>query len=53
MCRNSTVYDLGGMVKCEELSVLEEQMRAFDPDENDIYKFLGVEQAEIIKVKKC
>ena len=27
-------------------------MRALDPDENDTYKFLGVEQAEGIKVKE-
>ena len=27
-------------------------MRALDPDENDTYKFLGVEQAEGIKAKE-
>ena len=40
------------MVKGEGLNILEERMRALDPDENDTYKFLGVEQAEGIKVKE-
>ena len=40
------------MVKGEGLNVLEERMRALDPDENETYKFLGVEQAEGIKVKE-
>ena len=40
------------MVKGEGLNVLEDKMRALDPDENDIYILLGVEQAEGIKVKE-
>ena len=40
------------MVKGEGLNVLDEKMRALDPDENDTHKFLGIEQAEGIKVKE-
>ena len=32
--------------------VLDERMRALDPDENDVYTFLGVEQAEGVKIKE-
>ena len=35
----------------EGLPVLEERMKTMDPDENEIYKFLGVEQADGIKTK--
>ena len=27
-------------------------MKAMDPDENEIYKFLGIEQADGIKMKR-
>ena len=40
------------MVKGEGLEVLEERMKATDPDENDICTFLGIEQADGIKTKK-
>ena len=40
------------MVKGEGLEVLEERVIAMDPDVNDIYKFLGIEQADGIKTKK-
>ena len=39
------------MVKEEELPVLNERMETMDPDENEIYKFLGIEQADGIKTK--
>ena len=31
------------MVKGEGLQVLHERMKTVDPDQNDVYKFLGVE----------
>ena len=40
------------MVKGEGLEVLEKRMKAIDPDENEIYRFLGIEQANGIKTKK-
>ena len=46
------VFERGKMVKGEGLEVLEERMNAMDPDENDVYKFLGIEQADGIKTKK-
>ena len=46
------VFEHGRMVKGDGLNILEERMRALDSDENDTYKFLGVEQAEGIKVKE-
>ena len=38
------------MVKGEGLQVLEER-REMDPDENEIYKFLGIEQVDGIRTK--
>ena len=40
------------MVKGEGLQVLHERMKTVDPDQNEIYKFLGVEQADGIKTKE-
>ena len=40
------------MVKGEGLEVLQERMRALDPDKNDLHKFLGCEQAEKIDKNK-
>ena len=37
------VFERGKMVKGEELPVLNERMETMDPDENEIYKFLGFE----------
>ena len=37
------IFERGRMVKGEGLEVLEERMNTMDPDENDIYKFLGIE----------
>ena len=35
-------FERGKMVRGEGLEVLEERMNAIDPDENEIYKFLGM-----------
>jgi hypothetical protein len=42
------VFTRGKMVKGEGLEVLEERMKALDPESNESYKFLGCEQAEKI-----
>ena len=39
------------LLKEKGLQVLNERINTKDPDENDIYKFLGVEQADGIKTK--
>ena len=39
------------MVREEDLQVLEERMKTMDPDENEIYTFLGIEQADGIRMK--
>ena len=46
------VFDRGKMVRGEGLEVLKERMKTMDSDENEIYKFLGIEQADGIKTKK-
>ena len=46
------VFERGKMVKGEGLQVLNERMRTIDPDKNEIYKFLGVKQADGIKKKE-
>ena len=43
------VFEHGNMTKGERLQVLEEKMKTLDPNENEIYKFLGAEQADGIK----
>ena len=40
------------MVKGKGLEVLEERIRVIDSDKNEIFKFLGIEQADGIKIKK-
>ena len=40
------------MIKREELAVLEQKMNASDPNKNEIYKFLGCEQANKADVKR-
>ena len=40
------------MVKGEGLPVMEEKMKALDPERSDVYKFLGCEQSNDIDVKK-
>ena len=46
------VFETGKMVKGEGLQVLNERMNTIGPDENEIYKFLRVEQAGGIKKKE-
>ena len=45
------IYQNGKMVRGEGLQVLEERMKMMNPDENEIYKFLGIKQADGIKTK--
>ena len=45
------IFKNGKMVKGEGLQVLEERIKTMDPDENEIYKFLGIEQADGIRTK--
>ena len=45
------IYQNRKMVRGEGLQVLEERMKMMNPDENEIYKFLGIEQADGIKTK--
>ena len=45
------IYQNGKMVRGEGLQVLEERMKTMNPDENEIYKFLGIEQVDGIKMK--
>ena len=45
------MFERGKMVRGEGLPMLEERMKTMDPDENEIYKFLGIEQADGIKTK--
>ena len=46
------VFKKGKMIKGEGLTVLEEKMKALDPNKNEIYTFLGCEQANKIDVKR-
>ena len=39
------------MVRGEGLQVLKERMRTMDPDKNESYKFLGIEQTDGIQTK--
>ena len=39
------------MVRVEGLPVLEKQIETMNPDENEIYKFLGLEQADGMKTR--
>ena len=45
------IYQNGKMVRGEGLQVIEDRMKMMNPDENEIYKFLGIEQADGIKMK--
>ena len=45
------IFEHGKMVRGEGLQVLQERMKPLDPDENEIYKFLGIEQADGIRTK--
>ena len=46
------IFERGKMVKGEGLQELNERMKTIDPDKNEIYKFLGVKQADGIKKKE-
>ena len=46
------VFERGKMVKGKGLEILEERIKVIGPDENEICKFLGIEQADEIKTKK-
>ena len=46
------VFECDKMVRGEGLQVLKERMKTIDPDENEIYKFLAIEQVDGIKTKK-
>ena len=46
------VFERGKMINGEGLQVLHDRMKTVDPDQNEIYKFLGVEQADGIKAKE-
>ena len=45
------IYQNGKMVRGEGLQVLKERMKTMNPDENEVYKFLGIEQADGINTK--
>ena len=40
------IFEHSKMVRGEDLQVLEKRMKTMDPDENEIYKFLGMEQPD-------
>ena len=46
------VFERGKMVRGEGLQVLEERMSSMEPDENEVHKFLGIEQDDGIKTRK-
>ena len=46
------VFTRGKMKKGEGLNVIEEKMKALDPEQREIYKFLGREQAEKIDMER-
>ena len=46
------VFTRGKMKKGEGLNVIEEKMKALDPEQREIYKFLGCEQAEKIDMER-
>ena len=45
------IFEHGKMVRGENLQVLEERMKTMDPVENEVYKFLRIEQADGIRTK--
>ena len=46
------IFEHSKMVRGEGLQVFEEIMKTMDPDENEIYKFLGTEKADGIQTKQ-
>ena len=45
------IFKNGKIARGDGLQVLEERMKTTDPDENETYKFLGIEQADGIRMK--
>ena len=45
------MFEHGKMVRGGGLTVLHERMETMDPDENEIYRFLGIKQADGMKTK--
>ena len=45
------IYQKVKMVRGEGLQMLEERMKMMNPDENEIYKFLGIKQVDGINTK--
>ena len=46
------VFERVKMVRGKRLEVLEERMKMMDPNKNEIYKLLGIKQANGIKTKE-
>ena len=46
------VFEHGKIVKGEGLQVLQERMKTLNPDQEEMYEFLGVEQADGIRTKQ-
>ena len=46
------IFERGKMIKGEGLQVLQEGMKTMDPDRKEVYRFLGVEQANGNKTKE-
>ena len=46
------VFEHGKIVKGEGLQVLQERMKTLNPDQEEMCKFLGVEQADGIRTKQ-
>ena len=46
------VFKRGKMIKGEGLSVIEEKMKALDPEQREIYKFLGCQEAGKIDMER-
>ena len=45
------IFEHDKMVRGKDLQVLEERMKTMEPDEKELYKFLGIEQADGIQTK--
>ena len=45
------IFQNGRMTNREGLQVLEERVKTMNPDRTEIYKFLGIEQADDFKTK--
>ena len=45
------MFERGKMIIDEGLTVLQERMKTIDPDDNQTYKFLGVEKSDGINKK--